>query len=107
MSGSRVMAIDGSLPMPPELRTVLEMGKELALISEKARSEFIVAPLLLSLRLLTDNRIAIYSGQRLDVDAARGLIGECDFILSDTPPLPILQAPLVAILEAKKNDTPQ
>ena len=92
------------LALPPELRTVLDMGKELALISEKARSEFIVAPILLSLRLLSHNRIAIYSGQRLDVDAARGLVGECDFILTDTPPLPIVQAPIVTILEAKKND---
>ena len=48
--------------------------------------------------------MAIFSGQRLDVDPERGLVGECDFILALTPPLPRLRAPLVTILEAKKGD---
>ena len=30
--------------------------------------------------------------------------GECDFILSATPPLPGLRAPLVTIVEAKEHD---
>jgi hypothetical protein len=53
---------------------------QLALLSEKARSEFIVAPVLLVARELSHDTVAIYSGQRLDVDASRGLQGECDFI---------------------------
>src|SRR5579862_5181915 len=57
-------------------------GMQLSLISEKARSEFIVAPVLLASRELSGNRFAIYSGQRLDVDLAKGLVGECDFILT-------------------------
>ena len=43
-------------------------GVHLSLISEKSRSEFIVAPILLATRELSGNRVAIYSGQRLDVD---------------------------------------
>ena len=43
-------------------------------------------------------------GQRLDVDPDRGLVGECDYILALTPPVPRLRAPLVTILEAKKGD---
>ena len=32
------------------------------------------------------------------------MAGECDFILTKTPPVPIIQAPIVTIVEAKKND---
>jgi hypothetical protein len=53
---------------------------------------------------LSGGRISILSGQRLDVDAERRLLGECDFILALSEPLPRLRAPLVTIVEAKKND---
>jgi hypothetical protein len=46
---------------------------QLALLSEKARSEFVVAPILLAARELSHDAFAIYSGQRLGVDASRGL----------------------------------
>jgi hypothetical protein len=92
------------LSVPMWLHDLLEKGKPLALISEKARSEFIVAPILLASRELSQNTVAIYSGQRLDVQPEQGLVGECDFILSATPPVPVLHAPIVTIVEAKKND---
>jgi hypothetical protein len=79
-------------------------GMQLSLLSEKSRSEFIVAPILLAARELSGNRFAIYSGQRLDVDPERGLTGECDFILSASDPVLPLQAPIATIVEAKKND---
>jgi hypothetical protein len=92
------------LPVPAWLREVLARGMELALLSEKARSEFIVGPILLASRELSHNAVAIYSGQRLDVKPDQGLVGECDFILAASPPVPLLRAPLVTIVEAKKND---
>jgi hypothetical protein len=92
------------LPIPPWLQETLDKGMPLALVSEKARSEFIIVPILLTSRELSQNRIAIYSGQRLDVDPDQGLLGECDFILTTTPPLPVMQALLVVVVEAKKND---
>jgi hypothetical protein len=79
-------------------------GIQLSLLSEKSRSEFIVAPLLLAARELSGNRFAIYSGQRLDVNAERGLVGECDFILTASDPVLPLQAPIATVVEAKKND---
>lgn len=79
-------------------------GTRLALISEKARSEFIVVPILLAARELSGDQVAIYSGQRLDVAPEDGLAGECDFILALGPALPPLHAPLMTVAEAKKND---
>lgn len=91
-------------PGPAWLREALERGSRQVLISEKSRSEFIVVPILLACQEESPGAVSIYSGQRLDVDPARGLMGECDFILSATPPLPALRAPLMTIVEAKKHD---
>jgi hypothetical protein len=93
------------LPVPAWLQDLLDRGRQAAaLVSEKARSEFLVVPVLLAAREFVPGALAIYSGQRLDVDPARGLTGECDYILALTPPVPRLRAPLVTILEAKKGD---
>jgi hypothetical protein len=86
------------------LQETLQRGKELALLSEKARCEFLVAPILLASRELTGNRFAIYSGELLDAAPEKGLVGECDFILTASPPMPLLQYPIVIVLEAKKQD---
>jgi hypothetical protein len=88
----------------PWLHETLSWGKELPLLTEKARSEFLVVPILLTCRQLSGNKFSIYSGQRLDVDPQKGLVGECDFILSTTPPVPVLQSPIAVILEAKRGD---
>lgn len=92
------------ISIPAWLQETLARGMPLALGSEKARSEFIIAPILLALRDLNHNQISIYSGQRLEGDPVVGLVGECDFLITPTPPLPIIQAPIISVVEAKKND---
>ncbi len=93
------------VPVPAWLDEQLGRGRAVAaLVSEKARSEFLVAPVLLACRELVAGDLAIYSGQRLDVDPDRGLSGECDYILALTAPVPRLRAPLVTVLEAKRGD---
>ena len=93
-----------ALPVPAWLRYALDRGIDQFPVSEKARSEFLVAPILLACRELSEGPLSIQSGVRLDVDPARGLVGECDFILSATTPLPGLRVPLMTIVEAKKHD---
>lgn len=90
--------------VPPWLNELLGRTLQLPLVSEKARSELIVMPVLLACRELSNNTIAIFSGPRMDVDPEHGLQGECDFVLSKSPPVPEMRAPLIAIVEAKKND---
>src|SRR5436309_10517550 len=81
-----------AVAVPSWLREMLDRGMRQVLLSEKARSEFIVVPILLACQELSGGAIAIYSGQRLDVDPEHGLVGECDFILSAAPPVPALRA---------------
>lgn len=94
----------GALAVPTALSQMIEKVMPFALLSEKSRSEFILVPILLTIRDLIHEQITIYSGQRLDGDPSAGLTGECDFILTPTPPLPIIQSPVITIVEAKKND---
>ena len=90
--------------VPAWLRDLLARGLQLPLVSEKARSELIVMPILLACRELSNNTVAIFSGSRLDVNPEQGLLGECDFLLSRTAEIPEVRAPLIAVVEAKKND---
>ena len=45
----------------------------------------------------------IFSGETLDVDADKGLNGECDFIISKAMKTYTIQAPIFALVEAKQN----
>ena len=92
------------LPVSEWLSEALAQGKGLAFFSEKARSEFIVCPVLLDTRRLSHKWFTIHSGQRLDVQAERGLVGECDFILSASPTALIIRSPKVAVVQAREND---
>lgn len=93
-----------AVDVPSWLTDALERGRPFALGSEKARSELIVVPVLLASIERSKATRSLYSGQRLDVAPDQGLTGECDFILSNSPALPILQSPIVMLVEAKKND---
>jgi len=86
------------------LQEMLHESFVISVVSEKARSEFIVAPILLYIMKLHNGKISIYSGAKFDVEAAQGLRGICDFILSKSPVLPTVQAPAFMMVEAKKND---
>jgi hypothetical protein len=89
---------------PGWLVELLARGHTLPQTTEKARSELIVVPILLAARELTAGDCTIHSGPTFNVDPAQGLTGECDFILSRGPSLPIVQAPVVTLVEAKRGD---
>jgi len=88
------------------LQETLSYSLKLALSSssEKARSEFIIAPILIELERRNLNKLSIYSGENLDVDEDQGLKGECDFILSKGSISLTIQAPIFSLVEANKSD---
>ena len=86
------------------LRNALDGGFAVSVVSEKARSEFIVAPILLFIREIHHRKISIFSGVKFDVEPEQGLRGACDFILSKSVMLPTIQSPAFVMVEAKKND---
>lgn len=75
-----------------------------AISSEKARSEFIVAPILAEIKKSSKNQISLFSGIEFNVDGDRGLNGFCDFLLSLSPEQLVIEAPVVALVEAKNDN---
>jgi hypothetical protein len=72
--------------------------------TEKYKSEAIVFPVLKELRRSNLPFFTIYSGESLNVDAPKGLKGECDFILSKDTGSYTISYPIIQVLEAKKGD---
>ena len=72
--------------------------------TEKARSELIVADVLFELWEQFNMRISLFSGIDFNVDAERGLTGICDFLVSLSPMQSFLEAPVIVLVEAKKDD---
>ncbi|MGF1522292.1 MAG: hypothetical protein ACFBSF_08245 [Leptolyngbyaceae cyanobacterium] len=76
----------------------------LAVNTEKSRSELIIAPILLELRRQSESKISFFSGIEFNIDPTLGLNGVCDFILSFASDQLIVTAPVVTIVEAKKEN---
>jgi len=75
----------------------------LAISTEKARSELIISNVLLELKKLLNDEIALFSGINLDVDKDRDLNGFCDYIISKSSQQFYLSSPVVAVVEAKNE----
>lgn len=88
------------------LTTGLERKASLATAigTEKARSELIVADVLVELREHCEKRISFFSGIDFNVDVESGLTGVCDFLVSLSPNQFYLEAPVVILVEAKNLD---
>lgn len=70
--------------------------------TEKARSELIIAPILVELRKQFDRQISFFSGIDFNVEKEKGLTGRCDFLISYSPKQLEVTIPVVALVEAKE-----
>ena len=86
------------------LKDSLRKGAKFSLNTEKAKSEFIIAPILNELHENNESVFAVYSGFNFNVDATRGLQGFCDFLLAKLPLNIVPKSPIIAVVEAKLND---
>jgi hypothetical protein len=90
-----------SILLQQTLLATLPLAQETG--SEKARSEFIIAPILVELRTMINNTISVFSGEDFTVDRELGLNGICDFLISRSPTQFKISAPVIALVEAKKG----
>lgn len=104
ITGGALFAGISPASVPAWLEDQLAQGRQSPPVSEKARSELLVSPILLACREQSGNEVAVFSGARLDVSPGQGLSGECDFLLARAPSVPMVQAPVLAVVEAKKGD---
>ena len=98
----------GSEPMlPSELLTAVltrNIPLATAIGTEKAKSEMIVADVLVELREQLDLSISLFSGIDFNVDDESGLTGVCDFLISLSPVQFVLEAPVIVLVEAKNDN---
>jgi hypothetical protein len=76
----------------------------MAVGGEKARSEAIIAPVLLELKEILKSQISIFSGEEFNVEPESGLNGYCDFLVSRSTEQIAVEAPVLVVIEAKKAD---
>ena len=90
----------------PEIEAFVREGVNLALAigTEKAKSEFIIAPVLLELRHAVGPSLSLFSGVEWTFDLARGLNGYCDYVLTRGDSQFVMGSPFVAIVEAKNDN---
>ncbi|HBC40737.1 MAG TPA: hypothetical protein DCZ88_02230 [Pseudanabaena sp.] len=75
-----------------------------AINTEKARSELIIANILVELRKILQHKISLFSGIEFNVDKNKGLNGFCDFIISASTEQLMLCSPIVTVVEAKNEN---
>ena len=76
----------------------------IAINTEKARSEMIIAPILLEIRRQAHYEISLFSGTEFNIDVARGLSGYCDYIISLSKEQLMVNTPVFMIVEAKNEN---
>ncbi|WP_439623039.1 hypothetical protein [Gemmata sp.] len=93
-------------PLSPPVQGLLRLYFPLAIANgtEKARSEFLIAPVLADTREQLNRQVSLFSGCDFVVDRAKGLNGVCDYILCRSPQQEFITAPVAVIVEAKNEN---
>jgi len=95
-----------SVEISPFLLDILKENVPLAraINTEKARSELIIANILVEIRKILKHQISLFSGIEFNVDKEKGLNGFCDFIISASQEQLILNRPIITLVEAKNEN---
>ncbi len=95
-------------PLEPSeiVRVILEEVAPVALgiNTEQARREYIISPILVEARRRSKVPINVFPGVLFKVDEPRGLTGYCDYIIARSSKIFYVESPIVAVVEAKKED---
>ena len=95
-------------PVDPSAYLKMGLTRKAALAAaigtEKARSEMIIADVLVELLEHFERSISLFSGIDFNVDPEKGLTGVCDFLVSLSPEQFYLEAPVIILVEAKNLD---
>ena len=86
------------------LQTILDVNLQQSLVTEKAKSEFIIAPILFEIARTNRESISFFSGHNLDVEKSLGLKGFCDFLFAGVSKSLIIKEPIFCIVEAQNDN---
>ena len=92
---------------PTTHRTLETLGQlALTVNTEKARSEWLIAPVLGELWLRARRTICLLSGVDFTFDKEAGLTGVVDFLIGKGPQVSWMTAPVLAVVEGKNESIP-
>ncbi|QJW95947.1 hypothetical protein [Frigoriglobus tundricola] len=97
--------VQGVAPSPHVQQTTAVVSQLATIVNtEKARSEWMIAPILGDLWARYRGQISLFSGVDFQADPAARLNGFCDFLIARAPQQPQIIAPVMVIFEAKKEN---
>lgn len=74
--------------------------------TEKARSEWLIAPVLGEMWVRARHTVCLLSGVDFTVDRDAGLTGVVDFLIGKGPQVSFITAPVLAVVEGKNESIP-
>ena len=91
-------------PVSPSVRLLedIKEAEQMPMLTEKAKSEYIIAPLVKDLKRRYPY-LSIFSGYSLNVDVENELNGAPDFLISKRPRIVEIEAPVFCIMETKNK----
>jgi hypothetical protein len=102
----QTLTFDGMQAVEPSslLTETLKRHLRMPLASEKAKCEFIITPILSDITERNIDEITYFSGYNFNVAKELGLKGRCDYLLTYVPNSPRIEAPVLAVVEAKNDN---
>lgn len=97
---------DSITPVAPSnwLLDTLKKSRLVPLNNEKTKAERIISPILVEIAEFYQDKVTLFSGEELDVNAEADLSGACDFFFVSHPYMPYLESPIVTLVESKNED---
>jgi hypothetical protein len=106
VKSDRIRMFSGSSKPQVELSIFLKNdlleAEDTPLLSEKAKSEAVIAPILREVKR-QNQHFSFFSGYTFDVDSNKSLVGICDFLLTLQANAIDIKAPVVCLVEAKNR----
>ncbi len=101
-----IKLFDEITPRQPSnwLEESLAVADFLPLTNEKSKAERIISPVLIEVAKHYKQKIALFSGESIEIDSTQDLSGACDFIFALQKLKPYIEAPVIAIAESKDED---
>ena len=102
----RGVIFDNLEPIEPSrwLVDTLGMASQMAIVSEKSRSEWLVSPIMMAIKHANKDKMNVLSGENMNVAKDQSLTGECDFIFVKDPDTFNVESLIFCLIEAEKHD---
>lgn len=86
------------------LLDTLKKSRLVPLNNEKTKAERIISPILVEIAEFYQDKVTLFSGEELEVNAADDLSGACDFFFVLHPHKPYIESPIISLAESKNED---